>query len=154
MLGKLARWLRLLGFDARYERRMPDHRLVEVANAEDRTLLTRDRRLVRRRACRRYCLVESDDPREQVVQVVEELGLDVRRQRWFDRCLDCNRPLEGRAKEEIRDRVPSYVYANHDVFAACPSCERVYWRGTHVDDLDRRLRELMQELERRGFGCR
>jgi len=143
MVGKLARWLRLLGYDARYERDMPDGRLVEAARREERVLLTRDRRLVRRRACRDFLLVESDDPVEQLRQVVDQMDLEVDDSRWFERCMDCNRRLVRVARQQVRVEVPEHVYRQHRRFARCPACRRVYWRGTHVSGMRRRLRTAL-----------
>lgn len=142
MVGKLARLLRLLGYDARYERQMSDSRLVEVAGREDRWLLTRDRRLVRRRACRRYVLVDGDEPWEQLEQVVEALRLPVRDEDCFTRCLECNRELRQADREEVEGEVPDYVHGQHRRFARCPGCGRIYWQGTHVEGMQRRLQEL------------
>ena len=149
MVGKLARWLRLLGYDVRYERALEDAALVALAGAENRILLTRDRRLVERRACRHFLLLDSDDPWEQTLQVIRALELPVEvRDSWFRRCLECNQRLERVEREAVKDEVPPYVFANHRKFARCCRCGQVYWRGTHVDGMRSRLRELLRRRRR------
>ena len=143
MVGKLAQWLRLLGYDAAYEPAMDDALLVDRAGEEGRILLTRDRRLVERRACRRYVLVVSDDPLEQLAEVVSELGLEPEPVCGSSRCLRCNRRLESVAREGLAGAVPPYVLANHRRFARCPACHRVYWRGTHFAGMRDRLERAL-----------
>lgn len=143
MLGKLARWLRALGFDAAYERAMEDGDLVERARAEGRILLTRDRRLLHRRRLVRGLLVEADEPAAQLRQLRHDLGLRFDPDRWFRRCLDCNLPMRSASADEVRNRVPPYVLATQQVFASCPGCGKVYWAATHVEGMRRRLEEAI-----------
>lgn len=140
MLGKLARWLRALGYDAAYERAMDDADLVEKAREEDRVLLTRDRKLMERRRLRRGLLVDDDDPMEQLAQVVRELGLEVSPERLFQRCLECNVEVERVPPEAVRGEVPPYVLETQDAFARCPGCGRIFWAATHVEGMRERLR--------------
>jgi protein-L-isoaspartate(D-aspartate) O-methyltransferase len=144
MVGKLSRWLRLLGYDVRYERSLEDSLLVADAVNEGRILLTRDRRLVERRACRRYVLLSSDDPWEQLEEVIRVLDLPVEEDRWLQRCLECNGTLEEADREDVKGEVPPYVYAHHEHFARCADCQQIYWRGTHVSGMLEKLRELSE----------
>jgi protein-L-isoaspartate(D-aspartate) O-methyltransferase len=148
MVGKLSRWLRLLGYDVRYERSLEDSLLVADAANEGRILLTRDRRLVERRACRRYVLLDSDDPWDQLEEVIRVLGLPIEEERWLQRCLECNGRLEVVDREEVRGEVPPYVYSHHERFARCVDCRQIYWRGTHVSDMLERLRTLRRSARR------
>jgi uncharacterized protein with PIN domain len=127
MLGRLAKWLRVLGYDTLYWRG-DDAGLVRLALAEDRLLLTRDTRLPPRLPPSRTLLIESDHYEEQLHQVADRLGLPTK---IGHRCLRCNEPLEPVAKAEVRGRVPEFVWQRHDRFARCPRCPRVYWEGTH-----------------------
>lgn len=147
MLGTLARWLRILGLDVEYETDIDDAELVERANAEERIILTRDRRLVERRRARRWVLVRSDAIEEQLGQVIEELGLELPAEDLMGRCLDCNRSLEPIAAEAARSRVPPFVARTQERFRRCPDCNRVFWRATHVEGIERRLAALGIELE-------
>lgn len=139
MLGKLARWLRILGFDAAYERAIADAELVERAIAEERILLTKDTRLVKRRRMPRFLLVESQDPSEQLRQTVETFDLRVDTAGFLRRCILCNEPTREIPREEARPGVPPYVYETQEKFARCPICRRIYWRATHVADIVARL---------------
>ena len=142
MLGALARWLRALDVDVAYDPALDDPELVEKAVAEGRTILTRDRKLTERRLARNHILIRSDDVDEQVRQVREELGIRPDLGRLLGRCLRCNLPLEGIEAEVARGRVPPYVARTQEEFRACPGCGRIYWRGTHVDRMARRLARM------------
>jgi uncharacterized protein with PIN domain len=139
MLGKLARWLRILGFDAAYERRISDEKLIALARAEGRILLTRDTRLVRRRSLPAHLLVESERAPAQLRQTLEAMGLSVDTGALLSRCLVCNVATEEISREEARPEVPPYVFRTQRRFSRCPGCRRIYWRATHVDDILRRL---------------
>jgi uncharacterized protein len=143
MLGRLAKWLRVLGFDAAYDRRISDDRLVARARAEARVLLTRDTRLVQRRAFGRdgapYVLILSDRPDEQLLQVVTQRRLDLSARPLLARCLRCNEPTVAATRESVVDRVPPYVLRTQERFSRCPACDRIYWRATHVAGIVERL---------------
>jgi uncharacterized protein len=132
MLGALARRLRMLDFDVAYDPSLDDPELVERALAEDRVILTRDRRLTERRRARNHLLIRSDVVDEQVRQVLRELGVSPDPGRLLQRCLVCNTPLRSVAAEEARARVPPWVARTQSEFRECPGCGRIYWRGTHV----------------------
>jgi uncharacterized protein len=140
-VGKLAKWLRMAGFDACLFAGADDDALITAAEAENRILATRDRRIMKRRMIAggriRAVLIESDRFKDQVRQLVDVLGLDRSRFRPFTLCLECNRPLEERDKEAIKERLPPYVYLTRDRFAECPACGRLYWQGTHWQAMNR-----------------
>jgi len=138
MVGKLARWLRVLGVDVAYSNTYEDDEIIRIACAEDRIILTRDTGLAARRSAAQAVLIKSDDYLQQIDQVIRELGLtkfDV-----FSRCLECNVVLTAVSKETVFDRVPPYVYLTQERFALCPSCNRVFWHGTHADQMLKRIR--------------
>jgi uncharacterized protein with PIN domain len=138
MVGKLARWLRILGFDVIYSNVFEDDDIVRIAEEEQRIILTRDAGLASRRQIRDHCLlVESGDYKEQVRQVLRTFGL--KEFKVFSRCLECNTPLDPIDKESVFEKVPPYVYLTQERFATCPSCKRIYWHGTHADDMLKRL---------------
>lgn len=143
MLGALARWLRVLGVDTAYDPGLDDPELVERALAEDRTLLTRDRRLVERRALDgRHLLIASEVVDEQVRQVLDVFALRPDRDALFRRCLRCNAPLEPVDPEAAQRRVPPFVARTQTVYRRCPACDRVYWPGTHARRMRRRLERM------------
>lgn len=132
MLGRLARWLRALGYDTLYDARWDDATIARLARAEDRTVLTRDRGLAARRGIKAI-LVASDHLEEQLRQVrplLPPAGANS-----LGRCPACNGALEEVDHASVERRVPEYVFETQRGFALCRSCGRVYWRGTHYDRL-------------------
>ena len=127
MLGTLARWLRLLGYDTRFDPGLDDHALVRLARAEGRILLTRDRALAARRGLQSL-FVQEEDLEAQIVQVVRALGLPSGLE---PRCAVCNGELAFVPKAAVQSLVPPYVFHTQSEFRRCMACGRVYWRGTH-----------------------
>jgi uncharacterized protein with PIN domain len=142
MLGALARWLRILDVDVVYDAALDDPEIVERAVAEDRVILTRDRRLVQRRLARNHLLIRSEVVDEQVRQVLEELGIRPDPGRLLGRCLRCNVATEPISAEEARNRVPPWIARTQDEYRVCPACGRIYWPGTHVERMKRRLERM------------
>lgn len=140
MLGRLARWLRLAGFDASYSPELPDPALAGQARAEQRWLLTCDRRLAGL-AGPRSLLLRTRTTGQQIAELRARLPLTVRSGLFLTRCSCCNAPLEVVPGETVRDRVPPYVAVHADRFMACRGCGRVYWPGTHVGRIVRTLEE-------------
>jgi uncharacterized protein with PIN domain len=139
MLGTLAKWLRILGFDTLFDPEWDDDQLVRLARAEGRVLLSRDTDLARRRGLQ-VLLIESQDLEEQLQQVFRDLHL--KPDRAFSRCPVCNEPLEPMDLEAARDQVPAYVARTQDAFKTCPTCHRVYWRGTHWQQMEEQIAQL------------
>jgi uncharacterized protein with PIN domain len=138
MLGRLARWLRVIGQDVVYGSHLAGAALVREARAAGRVILTRDTRLLRRRDLPPHLFIESDRFREQLRQVVAAFGLDPAAG-LLTRCLDCNETLVAADRARVRGRVPPYVWATQDRFAACPRCRRVFWAATHLERMRREL---------------
>lgn len=139
MLGRLARWLRLLGYDTLYSREKED--IVYTSLKESRVVLTRNRNLSRRKSYK-LMIIKSDDFREQVKQVIRDLNLPVDDTAIFSRCVHCNEEVERVNKNLIKDKVPPFVYESHDDFSLCPSCQRIYWKGSHWDLLKKDLEAM------------
>lgn len=135
MLGKLARELRALGYDAAYAHGSGDDRILARAEREDRLLVTRDRQLADR-AGSTALLLETRDPGEQLAAVLDRRELSPSARAFLSRCLECNEPLEATDEpEEVPDGVED------EPLWRCPSCDRVYWPGTHARDMLDRLGE-------------
>ena len=144
MLGKLARWLRMLGYDTAYERTIDDADIVKRVMQEDRWLLTRDRYLVERKILKgRYSLIHSDYVTDQLRQLQHELKvkLAVNDDTRY-RCAECNHPLGTITPQEAAPRVPPFVARQYTEFASCTGCARIYWPGTHWAHLRQQLRQL------------
>lgn len=141
-VGKLAGWLRMMGYDSRFFDGSDDSALVATAQAEDRVILTRDTRIMRRRVVAKgqlkAVLIQSDEPERQMQQVINSLKLDVQFQP-FSLCLECNQPLVESSREQVKDRVPPYVFRTQGQYMECPACRRIYWRGTHWQAMSRQL---------------
>jgi len=145
MLGKLTKWLRVMGLDVMYDPVATDAQLLRCAGCGGRILLTRDRRLMRRRGPARRLYIESDYYHEQVRQVTQAFHLTDELQ-VFTRCLRCNSPLRAIAKQVVADRVPPYVYATQMTFKHCATCDQLYWGGTHRDNMLRQLQAILGGL--------
>ncbi len=144
MLGTLAKWLRILGYDTAYDNRINDDEIVYRCVQEARIALTRDARLTERRLLRGALLIESTEIGAQLRQVLGFLGREIDPARLLTRCVECNSVLESVSAESIETRVPEYVFRTHRDFKQCPSCRRIYWGGTHRDAIQRRLRKLLE----------
>lgn len=142
MLGTLAKWLRILGYDTEFDPDSDDHQLVRLARAEGRVLLTRDRELARRPGVR-VLLIASEHLAAQLNQVLTDLGLEP--DRSFSRCPVCNELLAEIDRETARSRVPAYVARTHETFRSCPACQRIYWRGTHWQQMDEQLAQMLHD---------
>ena len=144
-VGKLARWLRMMGYDARFFKSGDDSAMIAAALAEGRVILTRDTRISKRRLVvsgqLKVIVFETDRSEGQICQLIEALGLDSRF-RPFTLCLECNQPLAGRAKQQLKDRLPPYVYKTQQQYMECPVCRRIYWRGTHWQAMKKKLDEF------------
>ena len=143
MLGRLAKWLRLLGYDVVYEPSISDDELIAMAIHEHRIILTMDRKLTERESARNSLLIKSPSYREQLKQVITHYNIDYK-SGTFTRCLVCNKLLDPIKKEKIRDRVPPYVYSTQDEFDICQQCSRVYWSGTHRIKMLEMLDEILK----------
>jgi len=140
-LGKLAKWLRTLGYDTLFSRTISDKELISVALSEERIILTRDTKLVQLKSVTKYLLIESDKPLEQLKQVKEKFDLKIDEQYLFFRCLVCNTALEKIEKETIKEKIPPYVYKTQNNFVYCRKCDKIFWVGTHVQRMTQRLAE-------------
>ncbi len=142
-LGRLAAYLRMLGFDCLYRNDYEDEELAALAQAEDRILLSRDRRLLMRKVISRgYCL-RSLDPTGQLTEVIARFDL-ADRIVPFHRCLRCNHLLEPVAKEEIIDRLEPLTRLYFNEFQICPACKQIYWKGSHYERMARLIEEKLK----------
>ncbi len=130
-LGKLAKWLRILGFDTIFESNVSNKGFYDHLEPE-RVLLTRTAKIRDRFAAKRLLFIESDDVCEQLRQVIGELAIARQDIRVFSRCLPCNSPIIEVNKQAVYGRVPDYIWQTHDEFSRCRQCERIYWSGSHV----------------------
>ncbi len=140
-LGRLAAYLRMLGFDCLYRNDYDDEELAETSQSEGRILLSRDRRLLMRKSVTYgYCL-RSLDSLEQLTEVIQRFDL-ASQIAPFHRCLRCNHPLQPVTKEAVIDRLEPLTKLYFDEFQICPACGQIYWKGSHYE----KMRELIEEI--------
>jgi uncharacterized protein len=139
MLGKLARWLRILGYDTAYQSDIEDGELVQRARAEGRLILTRDTRLIAKLSTGEFLFINDNATIEQLRQTVDTLGLCVGGAGFLTRCVVCNAALVRTDRDAVRGAVPEYTFHATKSFLGCPGCGRTYWEGTHTGRIKARL---------------
>ncbi|MDI6786093.1 MAG: Mut7-C RNAse domain-containing protein [bacterium] len=143
MLGKLAKWLRILGFDTAYYNSVSDKNLIEIAEEEERILITRDKQLSRCWVV--SCLyIKSESIDEQLHQIVKYFNLDIK-ETLGKFCPLCNEVLKEVEKKEIKLLVPELVYSSYKNFWKCLKCNKIYWEGTHWENIKKKVKELKGE---------
>jgi uncharacterized protein with PIN domain len=152
MLGKLAKWLRVLGYDVIYLRQARDAEIL-ASLSEGRVLLTRGRRAETWSKQGSVFVVNANDPKEQLREVVQGLGLAMVDHILFSRCLNCNSLLQTASREEVWERVPEYIWQVHDRFHRCGDCGRFYWTGSHSERMRQLLGRIFAHTDPEGFDC-
>ena len=152
MVGKLARYLRMAGYDVIYINDIEDEEILSIAKKESRTILTRDVLMLQRKDCKKgvikSLLIKDDSLLSQLEQVKRELDLELKPK--LIRCLDCNTLLDEASKEDLKEKVPPYVFKTQDNFLYCPDCDKYYWRGTHYDSINNVFKVLNKNLQSSG----
>jgi uncharacterized protein with PIN domain len=146
-LGRLAAYLRILGFDCLYETGYDDDELAEILQRDERILLTRDRRLLMRKVVTYGYCPRSLDSLEQLTEVIQRFDL-VKRIAPFHRCLRCNHLLEAVSKEAVLDRLEPLTKLYFDEFRICPACKQIYWKGSHFE----RMQILIEQITGKQQG--
>jgi uncharacterized protein len=142
-LGKLAVYLRLVGFDADYRNDYDDDGLARIVLEEDKILLSRDRGLLMRKAIRQGYYVRNLDPKKQLLEILERYQL-YGVIKPFKRCLRCNNELQLIDKDTIIDRLQPLTQQYYDIFSICPKCDRIYWQGSHFEHMQEFLTEILR----------
>lgn len=140
-LGKLARWLRLAGFDAVYYDKESKGTLIIQALRDDRIIITRTKEKIDDLQ-KKTIIVTYDSVKEQLKEVIEKAKLEIEEGKMFSRCTLCNELLAEANKEEIKTLVPERVYNQQAIFKKCPSCSKVYWQGSHLDKVKKLIWNL------------
>ncbi|MRR24220.1 hypothetical protein EG830_14710 [bacterium] len=141
-LGRLAKYLRLCGFDTLFSTLYEDREIIETARLDDRVIITRDRLLLKNAGDTAGYLVKSQYHDEQLKEVFERYELK-NHVRLFIRCISCNSLLEEVSKEEITDRLLADTRKYFSSFRRCPQCDRIYWEGSHYDNMKKSLASLL-----------
>ena len=144
MLGKLTKWLRILGYDTTYPISDEDITLILTARRENRILLTRDTNLIKRKNICDYLFIKSDQWEEQLLEVIRGLKLIIDfNLNMFSRCSLCNTPTIKIDKRKVEGLVPPYVFLTQKEFFYCPSCQKYYWKGTHWQRMKEKIEKLI-----------
>ncbi|HLH77950.1 MAG TPA: Mut7-C RNAse domain-containing protein [Candidatus Binataceae bacterium] len=146
MVGRLARWLRLLGADVSYHRTRSGPAALRLARAEQRPLLTRDKRL---RTAPDVLYLQANALRDQLFEVLRRYPFDPYAGA-LSRCSQCNQPLEDLPPTAAQELVPPYVFKTQSHFAQCPQCGKIYWPATHVTRMANEIATLQRRLDTAG----
>jgi uncharacterized protein with PIN domain len=143
MLGTLAKWLRIFGFDTLFaDSNIEDEKLLKLAKDEERILITRDKNLIidARRENIKVIKIISTDINDQLRQVLKNIDID---EKFFlSRCLLCNNLVEKISKKNVKKIVPKKVYENNKKFWYCKICDKVYWKGSHFENMIQKIKQL------------
>ncbi len=146
-LGKLAKGLRMLGYDTLYYRSEDVHQLLHLAREENRVILTRNTKLAKRRPNDRIITLTEDNPSRQLEEVAQKAPLSLDDEMLFNRCLLCNEPLIEIPRKEAEGKVPDFIFNQQKDFHRCPKCQRIYWQGSHLDNMAKKVENLRRTAQ-------
>lgn len=145
MVGRLARYLRIFGYDVLYFHKISDADLINKAEKESRIVLTRDSRMIRRSPFKygrvKFLFIKEDKVLKQLEQLTKELNLELKIN--LIRCIECNHILEKIDRKNAKGKVPVFVYKSTENFAYCSNCNKYYWKGSHLELMNKRFSSLM-----------
>jgi uncharacterized protein with PIN domain len=148
-LGRLARYLRLMGFDTRYRNNLEDDEIIEISVAEKRIVLTRDLQLLKNKRVTHGYYVRSAKPSIQAGEVIQRFDLS-RKISPFNRCIECNGRIEKIEKEKIKHLLQQRTRENFNDFYQCTNCMKIYWRGSHYKEMDRWIDKILETIQKPG----
>ncbi len=146
-LGRLAKWLRIFGFDAVYVSETNYAFLLIRALRDNRIILTRNSSFINKAKGIRLLRIKSEQLNQQLRQIFRELKLKPNPEEMFSRCVICNVVLEKVDKQYIKGMVPEYVFMTQEIFFLCPSCRRIYWSGSHWGNVSRVAESVITDTE-------
>lgn len=135
MLGRLAKWMRLLGIDTEYYRDGNKSAILYKAKKENRLILTRSEEIAKNENA---YLIHSENLDEQLKEIKEIIDIE----KTMSRCPLCNKALIEVKKEQVKEKVPAYIYKSHNSFKRCPDCQRIYWKGSHYKAIKEKINEI------------
>ena len=143
MLGTLSRWLRIMGYDTTFNKKLSLVEFVEETKKDDRILLTRNSRIYEIKDFKNFYYVKGNHLDEQLKEIIKNFNLDVK-SNIFSRCLDCNIEVKRIEKEKVKSKVPLFVYKNFNVFFECPKCKKIFWCGSHYKNTLTKLKNILR----------
>ncbi len=151
MLGKLAKKLRMLGYDAVYYGGGDLHQLIHMAREDGRVILTRNKKLIPKRPEDRIIQVSEDDPVLQLQALAQQGCVAFTRDKLLSRCLVCNSLIEEIPREDAEGKVPDFIFYQQKTFFRCPSCRRIYWQGSHPKRMENGIEEIFRVISDCGL---
>jgi len=150
MLGKLTRWLRILGHNVKYSNRLDDNQLLTIAKKERRILLTRDLELYQQATAKgvNAFYFEGTDEAERLAQLAKRFGIKLEVDMTISRCPKCNTRVKPIEKEKIADKVEKSTFTYYNEFWQCPKCEQIYWQGAHWTRIRKTLEQAKENLKK------
>ena len=142
MLGKLAKQLRMLGYDALYYRGEDVYPFIRLGRQEGRVILTRNTKLIPRRPEDVILRITEDQPLLQLKELIQKANIEIDEGKVFSRCLLCNTLLDPISRMEVEGKVPDFIFYQQKEFLRCPQCQRIYWPGSHQENMQRRIEAL------------
>lgn len=140
-LNRLAKWLRMLGYDAAVYKSINIHNKIRLVNRERRIYLTRDKTLAKKKEKFTRVLIKSEKHLEQLKEILDYISYN--EEFVFTRCIDCNRILYDISKGKIKELIPPFVLENHSHFKVCRKCGKVFWMGTHYQEMKKELKNIL-----------
>lgn len=148
MFGKLAKWLRILGYDTLYYKGSDPKDLIKIANLEDRIIITRNKKSFPHQPKDRIIWINEDEPYDQLKELISKGVISLSGEENFSRCTICNIKLENIPKQNVKGIIPDYIFLHHSEFSHCPQCHRIYWQGTHLDNMKKRIETLRKSFSK------
>ena len=145
MLGKSAKYLRMLGYDTIYPVPDEDEEILKIASNQNRIIITRSKNLFEKQTQhRRVILISTNRFQDNFKEIIKKLGIELDRNKLFSRCLECNNPIQNIAKTKVEDQLPPKVKEHFNKFTICHHCNKIYWKGGHTDRMLKKAKKLFQ----------
>ena len=144
MLGKLAKELRLLGYDTLYSSGQDPFQLIQMARTQGRTIVTRNTKLIPKTPQDRILRVKEDNPHLQLKELIKQGCISFDEARPLSRCLLCNVLLSEIPRSEAEGKVPDFIFHHQKAFVQCSQCRRIYWKGSHQENMEKWVEGLSQ----------
>ena len=152
MLGKLAKGLRMLGYDTIYYQGEDAQQLKQLACRENRMILTRNTKLIPKRPEDQICRITEDKPLLQLQELIQKGFISINEKNLFFRCLLCNVLLDEIPREEAEGKVPDFIFYQKKGFFRCPQCRRIYWQGSHLEKMQKIIEGLRISTKSQAFN--
>ncbi len=149
MLGKLTRWLRILGHNVKYSNKLDDHQLITIAKKERRVLLTRDLELYKQATAKgvNAFYLEGTDEAERLAQLAKRFDIKLEVDMTISRCPKCNTRVKPIEKEKVGEKVEKNTFTYYNKFWQCPKCEQIYWQGAHWIRIRKTLEQAKEKMK-------